>query len=305
MQKRPWPRSVVLPIVLIVLGIALLLGNMGVWGWNVWEFLVRFWPLWLIAVGLDLMIGRGSRLGSAIVAGVTILMLLGGIVYVTAYVPRAVVSAQLPSEEVNQPLAGAQRADVTIGSSVGELTIHESTDASLLVSGNVWRLPGESIEKSASNSGDTLYYTLRSHLTVTVPTIGRQPDGTWDLGLSSTVPMNLKLSTGVGKSHIDLSRLNVTSLELNTGVGETTLTLPRQSNFSARVNTGVGQTSIVIPGGMAYRVRGHQGIGAITFNGDHLGNRGTYASPDYDTATNQVDLEVNGGIGEVRITAGN
>ena len=72
MEKRIWPRSAAVPIILIALGIALLLGN--VFKLEIWDILIRLWPVWLIAIGLDLLIGRQNRWASIAVAAVTLTM---------------------------------------------------------------------------------------------------------------------------------------------------------------------------------------------------------------------------------------
>ncbi|HEY3367301.1 MAG TPA: LiaF domain-containing protein [Symbiobacteriaceae bacterium] len=301
MERRAWPRSITLPLILIVLGIAFLVSNLG--NWNIWDFLIRMWPVWLIAVGLDILIGRQSRIGAIIVAAVTLAILGGGVWYYAVNTPMA---GALSSEQVNQPLNAARRADIEINSSIGELQVHESADANLLVSGTVYRLTGETIDKEAANSGDTAIYRLRSRMLATIPSIGPTQRGKWDLGLNPGVPMSLKLGTGVGQSNIDLSRLQVTDLELNTGVGQTTVVMPRQGVIRAKINTGIGQAEIIIPAGMAASIRAHTGIGAFRVNGDytHMGNS-SYVSPNYATAANRLDLEVSGGIGEVHVRTGN
>ena len=46
---------------LLALGVVLLLSNLGVWPWGISESLWRLWPVLLIALGLDLIVGRGRR----------------------------------------------------------------------------------------------------------------------------------------------------------------------------------------------------------------------------------------------------
>ena len=70
-------------IVSIGIGTALLLSNLGYLTINVWDFALRFWPVLLIAWGLDLVIGKrtfwsalvGIVLGLSLIAGITWLAL--------------------------------------------------------------------------------------------------------------------------------------------------------------------------------------------------------------------------------------
>ncbi|RIK28496.1 MAG: cell wall-active antibiotics response protein, partial [Chloroflexi bacterium] len=66
METRKNRSSLFGPILLIGLGILLLLSNLGVLTVNVWQMLFRFWPVILIAVGLDILFGRRSGIGAII-----------------------------------------------------------------------------------------------------------------------------------------------------------------------------------------------------------------------------------------------
>lgn len=53
-------KSFVLPLALIIAGIVLILNNFGLLDWYIWRGLARLWPVLIIALGLDMIIGRGS-----------------------------------------------------------------------------------------------------------------------------------------------------------------------------------------------------------------------------------------------------
>jgi hypothetical protein len=48
------------PILLIVLGTLLLLNNLEILSWNIWNNLWKFWPLILILIGLEMLLGKGK-----------------------------------------------------------------------------------------------------------------------------------------------------------------------------------------------------------------------------------------------------
>ena len=52
------------PLVLISLGAIFLLNNFNVLSWDVWDLIWRLWPVLLVAIGLDILFGRRSVLGS-------------------------------------------------------------------------------------------------------------------------------------------------------------------------------------------------------------------------------------------------
>lgn len=63
------------PIVVIGFGLIFLSNNFGLLEWNILDVIKRLWPILLIAVGLDLVIGRRS-IWSAILALIFLLVIL-------------------------------------------------------------------------------------------------------------------------------------------------------------------------------------------------------------------------------------
>jgi hypothetical protein len=293
-------RSVMGPAILIALGIIFLLSNLGLLTWNIWEMLWRLWPLWLVAAGLDLLIGRRGAWGAWIAVGIT----LGVIGFTGWFVQQSWGSLSgeaAPLQQFSQADQGARRADVTIHGSVGRLTVRATDTNGILAEGNIQPLRNEQVTNSFSLSGDTARFTLESRSNRSGPMFPGRESPRWDVALSDRIPMTLQISTGVGQSAIDLGQIQVTDLQMNTGVGETTLTLPQSGQIRARVETGVGSVNIRIPGGMAARIRASRGVGSININGDFRRQGDTWISPGYDGAQNRVDLEVHGGVGSIDI----
>jgi len=76
MSKKKNRGNLVWPLVLVVVGVILLLNNIGVLSGNVWEMIWRFWPLLLIVLGLDSLFRRGSITGPLFLIGLGMVFLL-------------------------------------------------------------------------------------------------------------------------------------------------------------------------------------------------------------------------------------
>ena len=76
MSERRRRGSLVGPLILIGLGVVFLLNNLGILSWSVWEVIFRLWPILLVAIGLDLLVGRRSTLGSLLALALTLIILL-------------------------------------------------------------------------------------------------------------------------------------------------------------------------------------------------------------------------------------
>jgi hypothetical protein len=299
-KKRSRRRSVVLPAVLILLGVLLLLNNLGLMNWSVWTAIARFWPLILIALGLELILGRGSVSTSVIVIVVLVIIAGSGL---TLRHPTA--RGAITRTRVEKPLSGATSADIEINMGVGALYLSSLANSSDLITGMVDTAVGEWLTQDFKITGNRASLMLaterRNFIDPYFFGIGRQPARTWDLALTQNIPISLDIRTGVGEARIDLERVMATAVEVRTGVGKTDLTLPAMGNAKVTLSGGVGETVIHIPKGVAARIRTKTGIGSVQVHGNYTRINNEYISPDFDTAENRVELEVKGGIGSIRI----
>jgi len=281
-----------------------LLNNMGILSWSVWDVIWRLWPVLLIAIGLDILVGRRSAIGSLIALVLVIAVIAGAVWLATIATPmiagQLFTGRTLTTDRVVQELAGATSADVRIAFGAGSLRIGALKDSGNLIEGTVATGRGERILRDFQQNGGVAHFELRNEGMSFGPFGWRHGDRTWSLDLSSSVPMALNVSTGVGQSTLDLSGLKVTDLRVSSGVGQTEVWLPAQGRVTARVSGGVGQLIVTIPEGMAATIHGSAGLGGLSVAPRFARQGGgDYVSANYATADDRVDLDISGGVGEV------
>lgn len=292
-------RSIVGPVFLIGLGIVFLLANYGYLALNVWELVFRLWPILLIAIGLDIVIGRRSFLLSLVGLAIALVLLAGALWLFGVRVENGQV---LNSEQISQSLEGASAARLTIAPAVGSLRLTAMNSPDGLVSGTVRRVGNETITSSYDVTGGTAVYTIRGTGGV-FPNFpaGGGSQWNWDLALSSEVPIDLESSMGAGQSLIDLSGLDIQDLNVNLGVGETTVVLPDQGQFEGKVEGAIGQIVIRIPRGMAVRIQANTAIANINVPSEFVRQNDTYTSPGFDGAQNRIELQLGQAIGNIEV----
>jgi hypothetical protein len=273
---------------------------MGLLSWGVWDALWSLWPVLLIAIGLDILFGRRSAIG-ALIALVLIVALLGGAVWFAVTQASIFTGQALTTDRIAQELGGATAADVRINFGAGTLRIGALKDSGNLIEGTVATGPGETVTRDFHKDGDIAHFVLRSQGVPIMPFGPRKYNQSWMLDLSSSIPMALHVSTGVGESVLDLSDLKVTDLDVSSGVGQARLQLPAHGRVSAKVSGGIGQVIVTIPEGMAARIHASAGIGGVSVPGRFRHDGRDYVSDNYATADDRVDLNISGGIGEVVI----
>jgi hypothetical protein len=313
-KPRRHPTSLFWPIVIIGAGVALLLSNLGYLPWSSWNILWRLWPLLLIALGIDLLIGRRSIFG-AIVSAILIAALVGGAVALAFFAPSIPQLAELTQSpewnttHIEQSLEGVERASVTIDTGSVPCKVSELSDSSNLIEGDI-TYRGTLIF-DAPVRGSKADVKLDTYFTGSwwgwPPDFGTAPDAVWDIKLSPKVPIDLNLDTGSGRCDFDLSNLQVNSLVIDSGSGAIDLILPSDSSFEARIDSGSGQLAIILPEGVGARVVLDSGSGA--FRPDERfemvsGERGddsVWETENYDTAEIIIQLEIDQSSGALII----
>jgi hypothetical protein len=146
-----------------------------------------------------------------------------------------------------------------------------------------------------------------AHATVTIKQPDRMRGGgrthyVWDLDLNDHVLTDLTLNCGAGQAQLKLGTLTLRSLEVHMGAGQVQLDLRGEPthDYEVKINGGVGQAEVQLPQGVGIWAEAHGGIGSINITG--MEKHGDHWENDlYGKAKVQVKVQVNGGIGEIRI----
>ena len=301
-NKNSKQHTSVWPYILIIGGIAFLLDNLGLQNWGFLNSVVVWWPLILIVIGVEILT-RAYPWSRMLTLGLLLLTFIAMMFSGMVLSPKM---RNLTRETIQQPIL-AKRAEIQLGVSVGRLEIGQNNTGRLIdgffdVRGN------ERLERENRMSGDVQFARLEVKSVgsiVNFPNLNTSASPTWNLGLSPSLPIVLRVNTGVGDSRLDLTELKITDLTVQTGVGQTTVLMPVAGRVTARIEGGVGDTTVNIPNGMEARVSVTTGIGSVEVGGNTYRRDGdVYTSPNFATAANRLELEVRGGIGRIRVNSG-
>ena len=257
--------------ILILVGILLLLYNLDIINVDVWGLI---WPLFLILLGA---------------------WTLWGVFFARRSVGM---------EEATIPLEGAAQARVRVKHGAGRLRVDSSAGPGDLVAGTF----GGGLERRVKRDGDTLDVEMRMPPAAFPPFVfpwawGAGNTLDWSFGLNGEVPIALEFDTGAGEARLDLSDLCVTDLRVRTGASSTDLTLPANAGHTqARINAGAASVTVRVPSGVAARIRAGGGLASVNVDRNRFPRKGgVYQSPDYETAPNKVDLEIETGVGSIHV----
>lgn len=278
-------------IAFVALGALLLLQTTNVVPWSVWFELWRFWPVLLIAAGLNMLIGRRAPW----IAGVLVVLIFAGSVG-GAYALNKNTSGDL-AERYIATLAGATRADINIDFGAGSLVIASLPEGSPdLIDARYF---GRRAKTNIRRSGDTAI--------VDVTMDGREFFRNvrfvrWELGLSTVPQITLKLDGGAADMEVDLRALRVTDLDVDIGAAEIRIVLPETGTVKADIRGGAADIDIIVPEGVAARITNNSGLSSVDIDTTRFPRFGSvYESLNFDESDNRVILHINVGAADVTV----
>jgi hypothetical protein len=125
----------------------------------------------------------------------------------------------------------------------------------------------------------------------------------WDLSLGTSLPLDLDVDLGAGRSDLDLRGLQLQRLEVNMGVGEMALDLrgPHAADFRVKIDGGVGSGKLALPAEVGVRIKVDGGLGSINVHGLKK-EGGAYVNDAYGRSPVTIDVDINAGIGSLDLT---
>jgi hypothetical protein len=281
------------PVFMIGLGLIFLLSSLRLIGWGAWDILWRLWPVLLVSVGLEIIVGRRS-LWISILIVLVILAGLGGVIWF--YGSGPVAGESMSGNQVNQILGDIGQADVTISPAAGDLNVEALKDSKSLVRGEVSTGRNQEVYTDYEISGSTGYFKVDSWSMVNFPGSGVWD---WDLALTDKVPLNLELTMGAGDMNADLAGIILTDLNLSQGVGQLTVLLTDKGDYRAEINQAIGSIEVGIPKGTGVRIEVSKAISSLSMPSGLEKRGGYYYSPNYDQADQQIELDISQAIGSI------
>lgn len=259
---RSGPWAFTWPVVWIIVGVVLFLSTTGRLGTDLGALIAQWWPWLLVGLGAWFLIG-------------------------------ALVPGRRPDESLAIPLGDAQEARIALRFGAGRLTVGAARPGNL-VDGD---FPGGVFHRQTGPGS----IELEQDTTYGVPWLSG--DSSWTVGVTAEVPFDLRLDGGASQARIDLRDTRLRRLEIKTGASETTVLLPRAAGVTdVRAQAGAASLTFVVPNGVAARMRSKVALGSSQVDQARFPRMGDgFQSTDYATAENRVDLDIEGGVGSIKV----
>lgn len=281
---------------LVVIGLLLLLTNLGWLDRTFWLAVLDLWPLLLIVLGLHLVLSRTIFWMVPALVGIV----LAGAVYIFGadipFLPW--VNAARIVEAFQYPIGPEiEKLDIQVNVGAADLTLRRSEDGS--VSG---RLAGRHVPVvTHRNLGDHLRLTLRQQR----PWAGLfEGLARWEVFVPEDVPVELNVEGGAGVFELDLRGLDVRSVMLRGGAGRFDLQLDATgSHTTVRAESRVASIQLQVPQEAGLRVYLNRNLIEHNLSAAGLIRQNSWwQTPNYEQSERTIDVYVDATIGNVEVT---
>jgi hypothetical protein len=289
----------VFALFLIAAGTVILLNTLGVLEWSIWLNLWRFWPVFLILIGVGLLFRHGRPVIMSIVAVVALAAVIS---LAWAITDGRILAGELVTSQFNQEQTGATRLDLDINFGAGELTVGSlpTDDTDLVKATFMDREDG--VQTTSRRIGDvqSVSFDVREGGGWWfVGSRGRE----WDVMVREGLATELTIDGGAGSFILDLEDLRVTDFTINHGASSLEVTVPAAAGqVTGQIRGGASSIEVTIPVGVAARIRNSTGASSVDIDQDRFPRSGdVHQSPGYATAVNRIDLEISAGVSSVTV----
>ncbi len=276
---------------------------------NFWTNLWRLWPLVLVLLGIELLL-RNHVPWPILAALAAVVLIVGAVASSSSWPGQASAPAYTTTAETQ--LQGASQAAVTVRFGAGQLNLgsinppRAGTLASMTYQGPRQLAPEPRYSTSAGLG--QLDYEATTHAAPPsfLPWVdGRSSDAArMDLNLEPDVPTSLAVQTGAADAHLDLSNLDVSTLDMSVGAATTWLRFPANAgSTTAHIRGGASTITLEIPQGVAAQIQYQGGVSTLNVDQSRFPSvsDSVFRSPDYDSATNKLDLTIATGVTTIQI----
>jgi len=324
MSKRENKKDIVFAIFLIFVGTIFLLNTTGVVGWGIWEYILRFWPIFLILAGVKLIFG-GTLLSEIIIAIFALLLFafVGIFSYLShtaktipflperistyiqegSYYSGSVVEETLSIEAQEYNDLQERKLNIDVGASKFSLTDDTDLEDFLVLDSKYTEGHIEPfLESSSTNDTLDINFETTSGRTFAFWRTTASPQ--FDLTLGQTpLSTDINVTLGAGKGEIELTSLEIGEMNTRVGAGKLDITFGKDAlPETLNVDVGAGAMTITLPENIGYKLDYQLGVGEISTNNEAIASfAGEGVEESGEWAEQIVQITANVGVGSLEI----
>jgi hypothetical protein len=277
-------------------GAVLLAGNLGYITITTWDLISKAWPLILIGIGLDIIIGRRTVGRVFLGLGLAAVLVLG-LVWVSNFSSTQGMHVQ----EFDQKFQNETNLTFNIQRTAGEVNIVAGTPAASLIQGKMNLLRNEIVQPVVEQSTSGTLVEIKNNASTFPGATRPSENSTWEFKVNPKPELDLTSKVIFGENQIDTRRLNLDKLTVETTTGRSVVYLTATLGAEVQISGAMGEILIYIPRGLAVRVHANKAIGALSIPDGYIRDGNTVLSPDFQAGEPAVEIKADLPIGAIRL----
>lgn len=304
-RGRPRRRGYLFPMLLILVGVFVFLGDLGYLPPISWRGVLSLWPLLMVVGGIELIVARRQPL-VALALEIGVVALGIALVATQPHSLLAPIFGAPAGSSLSVPRGSARAMQLDVEGGAGTYTIRGG--ASALVDA---RSDGGEIAARDDRRGDVADVRVQPANVGGIFGSGGQPPTNVDVRIASDVPTTLHVGGGAGDFTVDLRNMRIQEARIDTGAARLELTLPTPSgDVPVRVGAGAATITVVVPDGVEARIQTTGALLSLSSLNPRLGSGSTasFAGPTgsletagYAAAKDRVTVTISAGATSITI----
>jgi len=285
-------------VILISIGVVFLLNNLGYVPWVVWLRILSFWPVILIAIGIEKIFGKTRLSFLTILSPLLFMVAILGPAYFQKAELGKVYHAPARyqwSKDLDTSLA---KVTAIVEVRAGNLEISSGTEELVSAKLDYWkRKPATTYEYSGWDSSATIEIKDEEREWRGWFWRGwREKD--WTITLTNRIPLDLRIYARATEGKLDLSDLKLANLNLDLKASNLDIKwgdLVDQVN--GRIDSDASQIHLLIPENMGLKIENHAKLTSTSFSEiSILKYDNVYQTSNFDQASKKINLSLEGSV---------
>ncbi|ATP57545.1 hypothetical protein CPT03_14220 [Pedobacter ginsengisoli] len=298
-------------IVLLFIGGVLLLENFHIidFYWrNVW----RFWPIFLIIAGVNILFNRSKSQIGGMVSIAILVVTLGVLFYKGQQAPEGRSWSNSHIEEdidfdntnsehlsFSHPFTDTGSVKTILNISGGGTSFDLKGPTDSLITADVQKRGGTfSLQTEKTDSITTVNFKMKGKSKWNMSDGGNDVD----MRLNINPIWEMHMNMGAGEVNFDLSQYKVRSFNFDGGAAALDIKFGDLLPITdVAVKTGVADVKIKIPTNSGCRIKTKTGLSSKDFTGFTKLEDGTYETPNYKSSTKKIFINLDGGLSSFEV----
>ena len=282
-------------VFIVSIGVLMLLGNIGVISWSIFDALIELWPALFIVIGVDIIF----RNNSIVKAIMWILFIVALVMYGSYY--KGENQWESNKEDSRNVVAVEKKESVDSGVlklDLGAIDVRLNSTEQNLVDGD---LSSKYIKYNVNygSSGKEAFVEFTNNHQASFKNKGYEAR----IRINKDIPWDIDANLGASKGTLDMSNLKVNNLDISAGASSLNIILGDKSNIiKGKVDAGASSIKITIPKNLGVKLRVDGALNSTNISSLNLNRQGDYyVSSNYENAKSRVDMDIQMGVGSLTI----